>query len=142
MLIRSSFPQVYALNHPTTGKYWLVSARSKKWGMKERKVYQSEKDSLDYARQIEKSIQTNGAQPNIQKEKIGFVTAHEKLIERLNPFSKTPEDAVNFYIVYLGNEALKQAKPFIKDLVIKWETEKLTSKIRPLSGRTKTELKQ
>jgi hypothetical protein len=142
VIIRKTFPQVYAMEHPVSGKYWLVSARSAKWGMKERKTFKTEKEALDYARQIEATIKQSGAQPSIPKEKIGYVAAYENLIKRLSPYSKTLEDAVSFYVVHLGNEALRRAQPFLKELVNEWETEKLTSKIRPLAERTKPELKQ
>lgn len=33
MIVRKTFPQVYALEHPKMGRYWLMSARKKKLGM-------------------------------------------------------------------------------------------------------------
>src|SRR5438876_2616175 len=140
--IRRTFPQVYAYVNPKNGmKYWIGSARSKKWGMNERPHFNSEKEAVDWARQIAERIEKNGAEPEIPRDKVGFVSAHERLIEKLRPFNKTPEDAVNHYLTFLGKEILRQAKPFLKDSVVRWETEKLTSKIRPLSERTQTELK-
>ena len=142
MKIRSTFPQVYTMEHPVSGKYWLVSARSKKWGMNERTTFKTETEALSHARQIEAALKLNGAQPQVPKEKVAYVAAYEKLVERLSSYGKTPENAVDFYITHLGNEVLRQAKPFLNDLVDNWESEKLTSKIKPLAERTKPELKQ
>jgi hypothetical protein len=46
----------------------MVSARSRKWGLNERKTFGTEKEALDYRTQILKSIETNGAQPAVPKD--------------------------------------------------------------------------
>ncbi|MBE0546045.1 MAG: site-specific integrase [Verrucomicrobia bacterium] len=139
MLVRSTFPQVYALEHRKGDKYWLVSARSAKWGMNERKTFGAEKEALDYARQIEKSIRSIGMQSNIPKEKLACITSYEKLVERLAPHGKTPEDAVDHYVKFLGDEILRQAKPPIRELADKWRDFKLTD--TTLSAKTVTEIR-
>lgn len=51
MLIRSTFPRVYKITHPKSGNpYWLVDARSKKYGMDARPTFGVEKDALDRER--------------------------------------------------------------------------------------------
>ncbi len=50
--------------------YYLVSARSKKWGMNERKTFRTEKEAVDHARSIEKMLQISGSQSNIPKETV------------------------------------------------------------------------
>jgi uncharacterized protein YwqG len=53
--VRGSFPQVY--RYPKAGMtYWEVSARSKYWGLNERRNFNSEKAALDYAEQIAEQI--------------------------------------------------------------------------------------
>ena len=47
MIIRKTFPQVYALESPDKGKYWLVSARSAKWGLNQRKIFSAEELALN-----------------------------------------------------------------------------------------------
>ncbi len=141
--IRATFPQVYKLHHKKTDDYYfLVSARSERWGMNERKTFPTEKEALDHARQIEEKLQNFGAQKDVPNEKAVMADAYAKLVDRLVPYSKSPEDAVSFYLVHLGTEMSRQAKPPLSELVDKWEKEKLTSKIKPLAYRTKTELKQ
>jgi integrase len=143
MIIRKTFPQVYALaNGKTGGKYYMVSARSKKWGLDERRAFPTEAQALDYARQIAGHITANGATPAIPKDQLELVEKYKALGERLQPYGKTPEQAVEFYLSHLGNQILRQAKPFISALVEEWESKKLASKIKPLSKRTIPELKQ
>lgn len=94
MIVRKTFPKVYAIKHRKGGMYWLVNARSKKWGMDARPTFKSEEEALDRARAIAKQIEQNGTQSNVPKDRIAFVSAYEGLIERLAPHGKTPEDAV------------------------------------------------
>jgi integrase len=127
VIIRKSFPQIYKLTHPKSGgAYFLVSARSKKWGLRTRKTFPTEREAVDYARQIEKQIKSFGAQPNVPKEKLVLADAYQALADRLKPFGKKPEDAVDQYVKFLGDEASRQAKPPIRDLVDGWQAFKLT----------------
>src|SRR5215467_6299767 len=99
MIVRKTFPQVYKLVHNKSGEtYFQVSARSAKWGMNERKTFPTEKEALDYARQIAERIEVNGAQPALPKEVKVKADSYSKLIDRLTPYSKTPEEAVEHYI--------------------------------------------
>jgi integrase len=110
--------------------------------MDERRHFNSEKEAVDWARQISKKIEEDGAQPEVAKDKLELARAYQTLKERLSAHGKTPEEAVTHYLGFLGNEIIRQAKPVLKVQIEKWETEKLASKIRPLSDRTRTELQQ
>jgi integrase len=107
--------------------------------MNERRTFSSEADALDHARQIEKSILATGKQSNIPKEKLACIVAYENLVKRLTPFGKQPEEAVDYYLKYLGNEILRQAVPPIKDLAEKWKTFKYAD--TTLSHKTKIEIR-
>ena len=125
MIIRSTFPQVYKLIDSKSGNpRWFVSARSKKWELNKRPTFGNEKEALDEARQIEASIKQRGAQPTIPKDKLSDVAAYEKLIKRLAPFNKTPEDAIEHYVKFRGDEILRQAMPTVAQLVDRWEAYK------------------
>ena len=140
MTVRATFPQVYKLTDAKSGKsYFLVSARSAKWGMNERKSFATDKEALDYARQIAKKIEQSGAQTNIPKEKLAMADAYAKLVQRLTCFDKTPEDAVHHYVKFLGEEIIRQAKPPILELADKWRDFKLTD--TTLSNKTVTEIR-
>jgi integrase len=132
--VRKAFPKVYE-----TPQGYLVSARSRKWNLDERSHFKTEQEALDRARAIEKQIQQTGAQPEMPKEKLLMAVAYERLIERLTPYGKTPEEAVNHYLAHLGSELLRQAKPFISELADKWQVFKFTD--TSLSKRFTTEIK-
>jgi hypothetical protein len=92
--VRGSFPQVY--RYEKAGMtYWEVSARSKYWGLNERRSFNSEKAALDYAEQIAEQIKKGGSVADVPKEKIALADRYEKLVEKLTPYGKTPEDAVS-----------------------------------------------
>ena len=116
MSIRNTFPQVYALESPKKGKYWLVSARSAKWGLSQRKIFSTEELALKHARDLEAQVVQNGKQSDIPKEKLQLAASDEKLAAKLSGCGRTPEEAVDHFLVHLGNEAAKQAKPFIREL--------------------------
>lgn len=120
MIIRSKFPKVYELEHPKTGRYWLVDARKKKWNMDERKTFSSKTLAIKHASDIEEQLVKFGAQADVPKEKVVMADRFQGLTIQLAHFGKTPEDAVEHYVQHLGNEALKQAKPFISKLVDEW----------------------
>jgi hypothetical protein len=106
--VRNTFPKVYKLAESRSGKpYWLVDARSKKWGMNQRPTFSTEKEALDRARAIAKQVEKSGAQSELPKEKLAMADAYTKLADRLIPYSKTPEDATGFYLAYLGSEAIR-----------------------------------
>ncbi len=139
MIIRKTFPQVYALESPDKGKYWLVSARSAKWGLNQRKIFSTEELALNYARDLEAQVIQNGKQPDIPKEKLQLAASYEKLVTKLSGYGRTPEEAVNHFLAHLGNEAAKQAKPFIRDLVDSWKQFKYADST--LSHRTVVEIR-
>lgn len=119
---RKRFPQVYRLEDSKTGNpYWLVSARSRKWGLNERKAFPEERAALDYAKAIEARLQATGAQPLVPVEMKRDATAYAGLRERLAPYSRTPEEAVEHFLKWLGAEALRNSKPSIEALTGQWE---------------------
>lgn len=141
-VVRRAFPQVYSYVHPKNGmKYWIGSARSEKWGMNERPHFNSEKDALEWARQIAEKIEKNGAVRQLPKEKEAAADAYEKLARQLTRYQKTPEDAVTHYLKFLGDQTIRQAKPLLKKLVDDWEAGKLGDKLHPLSKKTRNEVK-
>ena len=139
MIIRKTFPQVYALESPDKGKYWLVSARSAKWGLNQRKIFSTEDLALKYARDLEAQVIQNGKQSDIPKEKLQLAASYEKLVAKLSGYGRTPEEAVDHFLAHLGNEAAKQAKPFIRDLVDSWKQFKYADST--LSHRTVVEIR-
>jgi hypothetical protein len=139
VIIRKTFPQVYALESPDKGKYWLVSARSAKWGLNQRKIFSAEDLALKYARDLEAQVIQNGKQSDIPKEKLQAALSYEKLAAKLSGYGRTPEEAVDHFLVHLGNEAAKQAKPFIRELVDAWKQFKYADST--LSHRTVVEIR-
>jgi len=121
MILRRAFPQVYELEHPKNGTYWLVSARSAKWGMNERKVFPKKELAIKHAQTIDGQLVKFGGQTDVPKEKIQLAERFQGLTVQLAHFGKSPEDAVNHYVRHLGDEISKQAKPFIRDLADEWE---------------------
>jgi integrase len=132
--IRASFPQVYKYPYG-----FLVSARSKRYRINQRKHFPTEKEATDYARGIEKKITEHGNDPDIPRDKLQAATCYEKLVEQLYPYRRTPEEAVRHFLEYLGNEIAKQAKPSIRELVEKWKEFKDAD--TELSKRTQTEIR-
>ena len=120
-IVRAKFPRVYEYNHPKSGTYFLVDARRKKWGLTERKTFPTKSLALKHADDIEEKFQKFGTQTDIPKEKVVLADRFEGLTLQLAHFGKTPEDAVKNYVEQLGLEALRQIKPFIRDLVDQWE---------------------
>ena len=125
-LVRTTFPKVYKYNHRNSGTYYLVDGRKKKWGLNERKTFPSEALAIKHAIDIEKNIPKFIVPKEFPKEKVVLADRFEGLTVQLAHFGKTPADAVTHYVQHLGNEALKQAKPFIRDLVDDWEKFKKT----------------
>lgn len=132
--IRASFPQVYRYDYG-----FLVSARSRRYALNERKHFPTEKEATDYARDIAERIVQHGKDPEVPKDKIQFASAYEKMMAKLSSYGRMPEEAVNHYLGYLGDEVAKQAKPFIRDLVDKWKEFKHAN--TELSKRTVTEIR-
>lgn len=93
--------------------------------MNERPTFNNEKDALDKARAIASLIVKNGAQPDLPKEKLAMADAYAKLAERLTPYGRKPEEAVDHFLKSLGDEILRQAKPPIRNLVDQWQAHKL-----------------
>ena len=129
MVIRSTFPKVYRLTHPKSGNpYWLVDARSKKYNLDTRPTFGAEKDALDRARAIAEQVTKFGAQPELPREAKIQADAYTKLVERLTPFGKTPEDAADHLVKFLGEEVIRQAKPSIEVLADRWRDYRFTDK--------------
>ena len=132
--IRASLPQIYKYPYG-----FLVSARSRRYGLNERKHFPTEKEATDYARGIAERIVQHGKDPDVPKDKIQYASAYEKLIAKLSTYGRTPEEAVSHFLGHLGDEVAKQAKPFIRDLVDKWQEFKKAD--TTLSKRTLTEIR-
>jgi integrase len=128
MIKRFSVVRIYPLKHIKTGPYWLVSARSKKWGVNERKTFPTESLALKHAKSIEDQILKFGAQTDVPREKVALADRYQGLTVQLAHFGKSPEDAVEHYVQHLGQEALRQVKPFISKLADDWETFKRADK--------------
>jgi len=110
-IVRKSFPQVYELEHPRmVSRYWLVSARSTKWGMNERKTFNNEDDALDYARQIEQQLVNNGKGPELPTEKLQAAKSYEDLVAKLASHGRTPEEATAHFLIR-GCGGLKATRP-------------------------------
>jgi len=120
-LVRAKFPKVYQYNHRKTGTYFLVDARKKKYGLTERKTFQSKTLAMKHAADIEEQFHKFGAQADVPKEKVVMADRFQGLTVQLAHFGKSPEDAVTHYVEHLGLEALRNVKPFIRDLVDQWE---------------------
>jgi len=130
--ITSVFPQIYR----TAEGAYMVSARSSKWGLNERKTFPTESLAREYRTQINEQIQLHGKTPTVPQQTKVYADAYEKLLERLAPFGKSPADAIDFYVKHLGDEILRQAKPTISPLV----DEYLKHKFAEHSGRYRHEL--
>jgi integrase len=127
-IVRVKFPKVYEYNHPKSGTYFLVDARSKKWGMNERPTFPTKKLALKHAEDIEGKIRQSGAQTDVPKEKVILADRFQDLTVQLAHFGKTPEDAVQHYVQHLGKEAARQSLPFIRELVDGWTKYKRADK--------------
>jgi len=140
MILRKAFPQVYELEHPKNGKYWLVSARSAKWGMNERKVFPKKELAIKHAQKIDGQLVKFGGQPDVPKGKIELAERFQGLTEKLAVFGQSPEDAVNHFVRHLGNEISKQAKPFVRNLADDWTAFKFAD--QTLSKRFVNEIRR
>ncbi len=121
MILRKAFPQVYEIEHRKNGTYWLVSARSAKWGLNERKTFTTKRLAEKHAKDIEEQIKKFGAQADVPKGKVILAERFQGLTEKLDLYGRTPEDAVTHYLQHLSDEIAKQKKPFIRDLADEWE---------------------
>lgn len=128
MVIRSTFPQIYQLEHPKDGWFWVVSTRSKKWNMTGRRYFGSKKLAEKYAQDIEEQLLNYGRPTEVPKEKIVLAERFERLTTKLVDFGRTPEDAVEYFTRHLSNEAIRQAKPFVRELADQWEKYKRADK--------------
>ncbi len=114
-------------------------ARSAKWGLNQRRIFSTEELALKYARDLEAQVIQNGKQSDIPKEKLQLAASYEKLVAKLSGYERTPEEAVDHFLAHLGNEASKQAKPFIRELVDEWKQFKYADST--LSHRTVVEIR-
>jgi len=60
-IVRAKFPKVYEYNHPKSGTYYLVDARKKRYGLTERKTFQSKTLAIKHAADIEEQLIKFGA---------------------------------------------------------------------------------
>jgi len=132
--IRGTFPQVWG-----TPDGYMVSARSKRWGLNVRKTFPTEREALAFRNQISESMEKNGAQPEVPKEVKAQAEAYARVVERLAGFGKTVDQAIDHYVTFLGTELLRQAKPPIRELADRWRDFKYTD--TTLSKKTVTEIR-
>ena len=132
--IRATFPQVYRHDYG-----FLVSARSKRHGLNERKNFSTEKQAKDYASEIANRLLQHGKDPDIPKDKIQFASSYEKLMAKLSSYGRMPEEAVSHFLTHLGNEVAKQTKPFIRVLADDWQAFKYAD--TNLSKKTVVEIR-
>ena len=127
MIKRYSVVRIYPMNHIKTGPYWLVSARSKKWNMNQRKTFSTKKLAEEYADGIEENMLKFGAQQDVPKEKVVMAERYQGLTDKLSPLGRSVEDAVDHYQQFVAQEITRQSKPFIRDLVDQWVDFKKTN---------------
>lgn len=129
MIIRRKFPQVYELRHPKRGRYWMVSARSVKLGLNERKTFTNQEDALKMARRIEANVIQNGKEPSLPTEKIQSAKSYERILEKLSPYGRTPEEAVDHFLEFLADQVIQHNKPCVRDLADQWREFKFADTI-------------
>jgi hypothetical protein len=123
-IIRVNFPRVYKIDRSKSVTYFLVDVRRKKWGLNERKTFSSKSLAIQYAIDIEKNLPKLIVPKDVPKEKVVLADRFEDLSSKLAEFQKSPEDAVKHYIEHMGQETLRQVKPFVSKLVDEWMTNK------------------
>ncbi len=137
--IKGSFPQIYKVDQNGSVSF-MVSARSKKRGLNIRKFFTSETKAREFIKEFEKTLHEHGAVA-INRNLAVSDSKVAQMVERLTLWGKTLEDAVNHYVHYLGEKAKTDLIPPIVTLVETWRSDKANSKIKPISHRTKIELK-
>lgn len=141
MIIRKTFPRVFKFKNKTTEQtYFIVDCRSKKWGMTKRLSFTNERAALDKANDIEDEIMKFGGNTHIEKDVITNSDSYVELVNRLKPFDKTPQEAVEHYLAYLGQQTIMAAIPRIEVLITEFEKYKLLDKT--LSPKSVIELRQ
>jgi integrase len=136
--IRRTFPKVFRYERDGHD-YFLVDGRSRKWGLNIRRNFNNQKDSLDYSRELENQILERGK--NVSNDVVYQTKDIEKLVKRLEPFGKTLNDSVAFFVRHLQEEIQKSIVPPIGDLCLKWYEEKTKNTLEPLRNRTRVEYK-
>jgi len=136
--IRRTFPKVF--RYERDGRdYFLVDGRSKKWGLNIRKNFNNQKDSLDYSRELENRILEGGKK--VSNDVVYQNKDIEKLVKRLEPFGKSLNDSVTFFVQHLQKEIQDSIVPSIGELCLKWYEGKTKNSLEPLRNRTKVEYK-
>jgi integrase len=136
--VKPTFPQIWKYRKGDY-HYWMVSGRSKRWGLNIRKSFNSEKQSRDYVRELEKQLveKRSGVSENLVYTDPQVST----LIDRLKPWGKSLEESVGFYIKHLESEFKLSLVPPIRELCETWCSKKTTSTLKPLRRRSVVELK-
>lgn len=99
-----------------------------------------EDEALTYARELEQQILRQGAVPAVPVDVKNHAQAYVQLVERTRQVGGTPEQAVDYYIKWMGEQVVRSAKPFINDLVDSWYNFKKLD--QTLSKKTTNELEQ
>lgn len=140
MIRRNTFPKVYSQFNTKTGQeYYIVDARSKRYGMDDRFSFSTENEAITKAKAIAEQITKFGGQAHIPRDVVHRSDSYQALLDRLAPFGCSPETAVEHYVSYLGHQAILATIPPISVLADEFQKYKLMDK--SLSPKTITEIK-
>jgi hypothetical protein len=65
--------------------WWdVVQLALSRWGMNERRNFNSEKEAVDWAREVAKKIDEHGAEPEFAKDKLELAKAYQSLTDKLS----------------------------------------------------------
>lgn len=93
----------------------------KSGGLNERKFFPKKELVISHAQDIEAQFVKFGKKPEVPKEKIVTAERYEKLAQKVGTYGLSLEEAVDQLMRYKGNEIVRGAKPFIRDLVEQWK---------------------
>ncbi|MFA5190442.1 MAG: hypothetical protein WC740_06950 [Verrucomicrobiia bacterium] len=136
--VRNTFPQIWKYQKQGHD-YWMVSGRSKRWGLNIRKSFNSEKQSRDYVRELENQLLEKRSE--VSENLVYTDPQISKLNDRLSTWGKSLEDSVEFYIKHLESEFKLSLVPSIRELCDTWCSKKTSSTLNPLRRRSIIELK-
>lgn len=135
--VKSTFPQIWRYEKDSKD-YFLVNGRSRRWGLNIRKSFNSEKQSRDYVRELERQMLEKGNK--VSENPVYNNSEIEKLIDRLKPWGESLKDCVDFRLQWREEQLKLSIVPPIKELCETWYIGKRDSTLKPLKNRTMIEL--
>ena len=111
-IIRKKYPKVYRYEK-SGGEYFVVDCRSKQWGLKHRKGFNNEVETVKYAQEIDEQIQKNGRA--VANNLVYQDRDLEKLVAMLQPFGVTLDEAIAEFVIIKEDEIRKTAIPSIQE---------------------------